>query len=267
MAVDESLLISLGSSSDPRNQNTADNVVKDAAEDNVAAIDGSSNIDSGKGLSGWTLRLYTWVEPTLSLGYFQNYRSRELHEASRGCPVVRRASGGGAIMHDRELTYSFVAPVTNRFAANVELIYDLFHQTLIASLKELTGAEGELCVPGAKVASTDEPFLCFQRRAKGDVLIDGYKVCGSAQRRRKNVVLQHGSVLLDQSPNAPELPGIVQLTGKTVTSDQLANQWLKQLSHQWELPLENGDLTADQRQQALEIEGVKFSSPSWTQRR
>ena len=57
-----------------------------------------------------TLRFYQWQEPTMSLGYFQEYADRLRHAASAGCPTVRRASGGGAIMHDRELTYSLAVP-------------------------------------------------------------------------------------------------------------------------------------------------------------
>ena len=53
-----------------------------------------------------TLRFYRWSEPTLSLGYFQSYEDRNSHEASRSLPVVRRSSGGGALVHDHEWTYS-----------------------------------------------------------------------------------------------------------------------------------------------------------------
>ncbi len=57
-----------------------------------------------------TLRLYQWSDPTLSLGYFQNHADRELHGESRSAAWVRRASGGGAILHDHELTYSIAWP-------------------------------------------------------------------------------------------------------------------------------------------------------------
>src|SRR3954447_24341632 len=77
MAVDEALLI-------------------DAAEHNTAA-----------------LRFYSWNEPTLSLGYFQNYADRHQHAASLACAVVRRQPGGGAILHDRELTYSLALPTNH----------------------------------------------------------------------------------------------------------------------------------------------------------
>ena len=57
-----------------------------------------------------TLRFYRWSEPTLSLGYFQDYAERDSHAASRNCALVRRQTGGGAILHDRELTYSLAIP-------------------------------------------------------------------------------------------------------------------------------------------------------------
>src|SRR5262245_57717493 len=67
-----------------------------------------------------TLRFYTWNEPTLSLGYFQAAADRQQHAASLACTLVRRASGGGAILHDRELTYSVALPLAgaNRSAAS-----------------------------------------------------------------------------------------------------------------------------------------------------
>src|SRR5687767_13677741 len=64
-----------------------------------------------------TLRFYTWSQPTLSLGYFQHAHQRDAHAASRSCPLVRRASGGGAILHDRELTYSLAVPLRQRLGA------------------------------------------------------------------------------------------------------------------------------------------------------
>src|SRR5688572_1794984 len=64
------------------------------------------------------LRFYRWTPATLSLGYFQGYRLREEHSASRNSPIVRRASGGGAIMHDHELTYSIVLNREHRLAKN-----------------------------------------------------------------------------------------------------------------------------------------------------
>src|SRR5207237_8235421 len=72
-----------------------------------------------------SLRFYGWSEPTLSLGYFQRYAERENHAASLRCAVVRRQTGGGAILRDRELTYSIALPASHPFARhNVELYRD-----------------------------------------------------------------------------------------------------------------------------------------------
>ena len=81
-----------------------------------------------------TLRFYQWSEPTLSLGYFQRYADREQHAASRNCAVVRRQTGGGAILHDRELTYSLVLPPGHPLAAMRRSLYDAVHQAFIAAL-------------------------------------------------------------------------------------------------------------------------------------
>jgi lipoate-protein ligase A len=71
-----------------------------------------------------TLRFYQWSEPTLSLGYFQAADDRQQHFASLACPLVRRASGGGAIVHDRELTYSLAMPLSNTRTAQATRLYE-----------------------------------------------------------------------------------------------------------------------------------------------
>ena len=94
-------------------------------------------------LLGWTSRtgsccwrFYQWDEPTLSLGYFQEYRDRDGHVASRECSVVRRASGGGAILHDRELTYCLTVPSDHPLGRRRQWTYEAVHRTLIAVLAD-----------------------------------------------------------------------------------------------------------------------------------
>src|SRR3954469_25809962 len=88
--------------------------------------------DCGEG----TLRFYQWSEPTLSLGYFQSAEDRRQHAASRSCPLIRRASGGGAILHDRELTYSIALPQPIARSPDSSLLYELCHIALIEALDE-----------------------------------------------------------------------------------------------------------------------------------
>lgn len=216
-----------------------------------------------------TLRFYQWSPATLSLGYFQNAADRVLHEASRACPIVRRSSGGGAIVHDRELTYSICLPTSHPLAADAETLYRNVHGALLQALAEF-GVAARLNET-ATVPLEGEPFLCFRRRAVGDVLLDRYKICGSAQRRRRGAILQHGSVLLAQSPAAPELPGIAESAGAhsaaAPTAAQLAEAW----SAIWRAtlsPLEPyGELSADDRKLAEVHAREKYAADAWTNRR
>ncbi len=222
-----------------------------------------------------SLRFYSWQEPTLSLGYFQPHADRQLHTASASCALVRRASGGGAILHDQELTYSIALPGTHPLAARAEKLYQAAHASLIETLAEL-GVVAALCAPSNDAGSrADKPFLCFQRRETGDVLLGQYKVAGSAQRRQRGAVLQHGSVLWARSKFAPELPGICDLVpavekSRATTADQLHHLlklWTPRLAAQLELDLSAESLAEALLAAARKIERCKFGDPGWTCRR
>ncbi len=170
-----------------------------------------------------TLRFYQWSEPTLSLGYFQRYADRAQHPASRDCAVVRRQTGGGAILHDRELTYSLALPAGHSLARHAPCLYEAVHAAFIAALTTLQPVQSPLWIRGklteSSGAGADDSFLCFQRQSPGDVVLapaghgPTWKVLGSAQRRHRGAILQHGSLLVQQSPAAPELPGLYDLNG------------------------------------------------------
>ena len=183
------------------------------------------------------VRLYRWSEPTLSLGHFQAGIDRNLHPASREIAMVVRASGGGAIVHDHEWTYSIAMPVgRNKIGASKDL-YDAVHGALVDGLRSLgwdasqwtkpcsvdesSKKNDELIACGGSKPS--EPLLCFQRRSCGDIVCEGYKVVGSAQRRLGASVLQHGSILCQQSRFAPELPGLCELSRRALAPVSAAN--------------------------------------------
>jgi lipoate-protein ligase A len=213
-----------------------------------------------------TLRIYRWAPPTLSLGYFQRAADRQRHGPSAGCPLVRRSSGGGAILHDHELTYSYVAPIENRLFRGVDDLYDVFHSTLINTLNEL-GIHASLCEAADQHPASEQPFLCFQRRTCGDVLAGGEKVVGSAQRRHKTGVLQHGSILLRQSGYAPELPGLAELARRDVDEERLASLWVEQLSRQLDVEFTQEPLSAGESAAAESLATEKFGLADWTLRR
>ena len=213
-----------------------------------------------------TLRFYQWSEPTLSLGYFQTAASRAGHPASGTCQLVRRASGGGAILHDRELTYSLAIPSAWAAAKDAEALYLLVHRSLLAEL-EVHGIRAALNEQKSGLGRDDEPFLCFQRRAVGDVLFASHKIGGSAQRRHHGTVLQHGSVILRMSAKAPELPGIRELAGVDLGFQELAELWLPEIVQKTGLEPRFGELTAKDRAQASQIKAGKFATREWLNRR
>lgn len=220
-------------------------------------------LESVAATGGCCWRFYRWDEPTLSLGYFQSAADRQHHAASRVCPVVRRASGGGAIVHDQELTYSFTVAADHRLAVGRAELYSAIHATLIEVLAAL-GVEAILWAPPKLGGSDRKPFLCFQRRAVGDVVCQGVKIAGSAQRRARGAVLQHGSVLLGRSVAAPELPGVADILGKAIDEDRLAGAWLAAMEPQLGLAFTPASLDQSQHARAAELSQEKYASTAWT---
>lgn len=232
--------------------------------------------------SGPTLRLYRWAPATLSLGYFQQLASRLTHPASLGLPVIRRASGGGAIIHDRELTYSLTIPDDSSVGASCEIyrqVHDAFRRVMsdwgvrLDRFGDLghsaRSVRCDLKPIGAGEASgpTDEPFLCFQRRSDEDLVLAGYKVLGSAQRRGRFALLQHGSLLTSASPAAPELPGIANLVGRNLDPASLVGPVTEELGRTLGVQWGEGELSPEEAETVVTIEHEKFGAESWTLKR
>jgi len=164
-----------------------------------------------------TVRWYRWETATISLGYFQDLASAATIPGLGELPVVRRLTGGGAILHHHEWTYSCAVPADHPLAQTPLRIYELVHQRIIESL----AAQGvhSATLRGASVSSGKSAFLCFGRGDPRDVVLNGHKIVGSAQRRRRGAVLQHGSVLLRRSEYAEQFPGILDLTPEVTLDD------------------------------------------------
>ena len=165
------------------------------------------------------VRIYQWSEPTVTLGYFQG-SGQSLESPFPGLPVVRRLSGGGAILHDQEITYSLVLPASHPARQDPSAVYPAVHRAIITLLSdagvpcqlrcEFDAVNSNPAVTNTGTAA--EPFLCFLRKNANDIVhASGNKIVGSAQRRRKGVTLQHGSIILKASRVVPHVPGIGEL--------------------------------------------------------
>jgi len=226
------------------------------------ALLASSHVDSGP-----TLRFYRWSEPTLSLGYFQAISSRCEHLHSSDLKLVRRASGGGAIIHDRELTYSLVLPLANHSSRGAATeIYRAVHTAFIDCLAGF-GVSAQRFGDTGRAAHSDNAFLCFQRRNVEDLVVSGYKVLGSAQRRGATGLLQHGSLLLAASAAAPELPGISELTSHWIDFDRLVDQLAAKLGAVCGVNWRIGNLSSGEIISAKSSLEEKFSTLQWTAKR
>jgi len=146
------------------------------------------------------VRFYGWTSPTVSLGGFQSIGEARGIGAISGASLVRRPSGGGAIVHGTDLTYALAVPREHPLARGALPLYETVHRALTDVLEDL-GLAARLHAGRAAAA---EPFFCFSRRAVGDVVAtppgrlasdDDPKVLGSAQRRLPSAILQHGSLL------------------------------------------------------------------------
>ena len=225
------------------------------------------------------LRFYGWSRPTLSLGYFQKQAAREGHAPSRGCDLVRRATGGGAILHDRELTYSFAAPILDHLTSRATQLYDAFHESLLDTLASwgiTASLVGQSSSPDRPATSLDSPapstdrvppFLCFERRSPRDVVLDGEKIAGSAQRRHHGAVLQHGSVLLRRSEFAPELPGVCDLAQRDIQADEFVARWCNALTQKLHLSMCASTWNEGELQGARRAVDQRYASDAWTSRR
>jgi lipoate-protein ligase A len=155
-----------------------------------------------------TVRWYRWREATVSLGYFQAAEAAATIPGLAGLPIVRRLTGGGAILHHHEWTYSCTVPPGHPLTETPTRIYDRVHGQVVAALAE-RGIPAAL--RGEALRELEGTFLCFGRGDPRDIVLSGQKILGSAQRRRRGAILQHGSLLIRHSEQAPQFPGILDL--------------------------------------------------------
>ena len=142
-----------------------------------------------------TLRFYEWSQPTISLGFHQNediLDSQQLAEVHM--PWVRRPTGGAAVLHSDELTYSIVVPDAADAASSAR-VQEFVSRAIVAGLRAI-GVDAETDARGEPLSALPNRSSCFVRTSRWEVTVHGRKIVGSAQRKLTRALLQHGSILV-----------------------------------------------------------------------
>ena len=204
-----------------------------------------------------TIRLYGWRPGALSIGFAQDI------PAGWKDPLVRRNSGGGAIWHEREVTYSLTGHEDDLAARNdIRGLYMRAHAGIVTALQEF-GVEAMVKVEGAS-RSKDDPFACFEKPASGDVLVGARKIAGSAQRRLRKRLLLHGSVMLAHDRrNGAGGTGIAEVLGRDIEAEALADALGRGFADAFSRPLQPGNLS-DPEEGLAERLVAKYESEAWT---
>ena len=235
-----------------------------------------------------TLRLYSWEPACLSLGYAQPISDIELDVlSSEGWDLVRRPTGGRAILHTDELTYSLILPLSHPLAAgNLIDSYRRIASGLLASLERLG------CEPKSEAAYDLPPGsqphgpVCFEVPSRYEITVAGKKLIGSAQARRKSGMLQHGSLPLwgdltriTRTLSIPERDRI--LAAERLLHHASTRESVTGVRHAWETAAEafksgfedsfqirffQDNLTDKEWLRASSRRSEKYGNPRWTER-
>ncbi len=235
-----------------------------------------------------TLRLYAWSPPCLSLGFAQPVKDVDQDALARsGWELVRRPTGGRAILHTDELTYAVIAPPDEpRVAGSVLESYCRLAGALVNALQRLgLPAQADKEYPLPQGAKTGEP-ICFEVPSNYEITVSGKKLVGSAQARRKEGVLQHGSLPLygdltritralaypDEAARARAAARLLahaanaEMLGKPLTWDASAAAFVNAFQETLHLQFQEETLSKEELRRAEELVEMKYGNPAWTER-
>jgi lipoate-protein ligase A len=259
----------------------------DVAHDGATnmAIDEAILLAVSQGQAPPTLRFYGWDPPCVSVGYAQSILDEIDLDVCRqkGYTWVRRPTGGRAVLHVDELTYSIIVPLTEpRVRGDILTSYRLLSQGLVAGLR-LLGCDVAQAGYQSANNTAAKSAACFDVPSHYEVTAQGHKLLGSAQVRRKGVVLQHGALPLagdvTRLAEVLALPvaereivrkklsqraiTLAEALGHEVTFDQVEAALIRGLSRALNLDLRRGELRPDERRLADELR-ARYAGDEWT---
>ena len=218
-----------------------------------------------------TLRLYTWFPPAVSIGRFQSLKDEIDTDYcdKKGINYIRRVTGGGAVFHDKELTYSFCIPENNMFfSPDLHESYRVICEGVIKGLAKLG--------------------LVAEYKPINDLLVGGKKISGCAQTRKNNIILQHGTVLIGldlitmfRILKVPQekisdkkiadvkerVTSIRDILGKKISLEEVMRAMIEGFTETFQIKFELSSLFPDEIKLKNKFKSEIFTNPQWTYER
>jgi lipoyl(octanoyl) transferase len=237
------------------------------------------------------VRFYEWKPAGLSLGYFQRIHKDINIEmvTAHGAGLVRRPTGGRAVLHDDELTYSFIAEESHPLMpASVTEAYRVISQGLLNGFRSL-GLDAQFSIPETEREKAElrnpRSAVCFDAPSWYEMVVNGRKIAGSAQTRQRGIILQHGSIIrtfdeeklfdmfnfssdrlrrrMQQGFKTKAAP-LSELMEHPATIDELKAAFRKGFEEALNIHLEPYELTSSQLEEAAALAEEKYASEKWT---
>jgi lipoate-protein ligase A len=243
------------------------------------AIDEALFLRYNESLSRPTFRIYRWEPAALSLGYFQQPQKElfldKINESN--IPYVRRITGGGIIFHDAELTYSLVCSKDDLNIKSVKDSYRKLCSFIINTYKNL-GLKASFANEKADFKKKNFSSFCFASNQKYDILIEGKKIGGNAQRRKKNVVFQHGSIpfkldinrilsWLKNKSMENKVCSLEDALKKTVDYGEIKDLLVKNFKRSFKVDIVTDELTDIEKRLSRTLKTNKYQTDNWNQHR
>lgn len=253
------------------------------------AIDEAILLEHQGGQTPPTLRFYAWSPPTISLGYFQQLDKEIDLEAvkERGLGLVRRLTGGRAVLHDDEVTYSVVAREDHPLMlGGIRPSYLRLAAALAGGLREL-GAPVEIASGRKGAHEEHSTAACFDAPSWYEITCGGRKLVGSAQTRKGGVVLQHGSIVINlngedlfavlkmpaeavrrrlQAKFYRQACGLAEILGRSVAAAEIKTGIVRAFSRLYGIEFVTSGLTEGEKGRLEELK-AKYAGEEWLHRR
>ncbi|MFC4768898.1 lipoate--protein ligase family protein [Effusibacillus consociatus] len=257
------------------------------------ALDEAVLIAHSEGLVPPTVRFYGWNPATVSIGYFQKQAEIDFPVLrAKGLGFVRRPTGGRAVLHDREVTYSIVvSEAYPNMPKSVNESYRVLSMGLVEGFRNL-GLQASMVSLATEEEKQKYASLgssaCFDSPSWYELVVEGRKVTGSAQTRQRGAILQHGSILLDLDEDLlfsvlyfssdklrerlkagfrEKAVSIKQLTGREISFEVAEAAFRTGFEKGLGIELVPGELTERERHLLEELVRTKYGAPEWNEKR